>query len=190
MLKYFSDYFWEEGIPRGIRPATLSEMHGVSYKIVSDPYNKWLSIEKYVGDAFEEIVYDSHLFDFRCLKPANQIAWQKFQIGSSDEKCLIRNQDDRVILCENYFFEGNRCRLCRAFSPHGFSVSTQRIYWKELGDKVDGVALFDKNERMVMNKIYDVDAESGEFSNLIQENWNMQNEDLSKWQLSNSKTKI
>ena len=189
MLKHFTEYYWEDGIPKGLHPIKApSTIRETNYKIVSDPYHKWISIEKYTRSAFEKIIYDSAIFDFRCLKPANQIAWQKFQIGKSEERCLIRNQDDRIILFENYTFEGNRCLLCKAFSPHGILVSTQKIYWKALGDKVDGVALFDCNEHIVMNKIYEVDSESGEFTNLIQENWNMKNED--QWLSSNSKTKI
>ncbi len=187
MLKHYKNYYWEEGVPKGSSPVDPdSDRQVLNYKIVSDPYHKRISIEKYLGTVFQKVVYDSALFDFRCLKPANHIAWQKIPSEDPEEGSLIRNQDDRIVLVERYSFAGNRCSMCLASSPHGFPVSTQRIFWKALGDLVDGVALFDQEGRPVMYKLYQTDPETGEFSELIEEKWKMQHEDLSAWQKSPS----
>jgi len=189
-MKHYRDYFWNEGKPIGVN--AQSEKGGssvTSYKIVSDPYNKWISIEKYVGRKFDCIVYDSLIFDFRNLKPINQTAWEKETIENGSETSIIRNQDDRIILFEEYSFDGNRCLGCKTRSVHGIPVSTQKICYKDLGDSINGVALFDTNNHIVMYKLYDVDSQTGEFTNLIKEKWNMKDEDISKWQLSPSKNK-
>lgn len=187
MLKHYRNYYWEDALPKGLSPVDLNEdPQAISYKIISDPYHKWISIEKYLGKAFQKVVYDTALFDFRCLKPEKHIAWQKTPSGESEDGSLIRNQDDRIVLFELYSFVGNRCSKCFASTPHGFPVSTQRIYWKALGDLVDGVALFDQEGRPVMYKLYKTDPETGEFSELIEEKWKMQHEDPSKWQKSPS----
>lgn len=179
MLKHYKNYYWDEGIPKGASPINPEAEDGINYKIVSDPYYKWISIEKYLKNTFQTIVYDSHLFDFRTLRPTNQIAWQKIPLT---ETCShIKNQDDRTILFEHYSFIGNRCWKCSIISSHGIPVSTQRVFWKALGDPVDGVALFDQEARPVMYKLYTVDSESSEFSDLTEEKWKMQYEDLSQW---------
>lgn len=169
-MKHYQDYVWKEGFPYGIHPTTAT---GTSYKIVSDPYNKRVSIEEYQGDDLQRVVYDSALFDFRTLTPAHQTAWEKSVLLRSEntERCLIRNQDDRAVLIEEYTFEGNRCRSCRSFSPHSILISLQSMYYTALGDSFDGVILFDANNKAVMCKKYAVDQESGEFSALLQENW-------------------
>jgi hypothetical protein len=166
---YYSDYYWEEGRPHGRGPH--SDPEGLHFKIVTDPYFKWITVEKYQGDLFDGIVYDSKIFDFRNLKLINQTAWEKVSCGQ--ERCLIRNQDDRIILFEEYVFEGNWCRQCRTTSVHGIPISLQKIYYTELGDPVNGVALFDNHNHVVMYKLYDTDPQSGEFQNVVREQWNM-----------------
>ena len=190
-MKHYSDYFWDEGIPTGINALDgQNDTSLTSYKLVSDPYHKWISIERYKGRDFDDIIYDSLIFDFRNLKPINQTAWEKEPGGTSKETSIIRNHDDRIILFEEYSFEGNHCRMCKARSVHGIPISTQRIYYRELGDNIDGVALFDNNDHIVMYKLYDIDSESGEFTDVIEEKWNMKNQNLSKWQRSPSKNSI
>jgi hypothetical protein len=175
---YYSDYYWDEGRPVGKgSPGGRLDSQQEYYKVVADPYFKWISIEKYQGEEFVGILYDSKIFDFRNLKPANQTAWEKVPL--SKDSSLIRDQDDRIILFEEYFFEGDRCRQCRTRSVHGVPISLQKIYYKELGDSVNAVALFDNNSHLVMYKLYDTDPETGEFRNVLEEKWNMRNgEDL------------
>lgn len=180
-MKHYSDYYWNEGIPRGISPITIQDnSSAINYKLVSDPYHKWISIEKYKGSLFDKIIYDSLIFDFRSLKMANQTAWEKKLIDTSTETYMIRNQDDRIVLIEEYFFDGDFCKMCNTRSVHGVPISKQKIYYKDLGDHVNGVALFDNNDHMVMYKLYNLDAETKEFTDIIEENWNMKKYTLKK----------
>ena len=171
MTKYYDDYVWKNGIPYGIRPC--EEISLLSYKIAADPYNKRISIEQYRNGSFAAVIYDSALFDFRQLKLGEQLAWQKTTISetSTNAVCHIRNQDDRLILVEEYIFEGNRCRKCLTSSPQGIPLSIQEILYKELQDPYNGVVLFDANQHPVMLKEYELDENTGEFSNLLNEQW-------------------
>lgn len=176
MSKLYKDYFWKEGIPYGM--GTLESHENVSseaYKIVMDPYRKRISIEKYIGEKFNGVIYDSALFNFRHLKPAEQMAWQKFTILETPEKIesLIRNQDDRVVVREVYSFEKGFCRECQAFSPQGYPISIQRMYYTALNDPFNGVVLFDTLQHPVLYKKYSVNEETGEFAELLEEQWDM-----------------
>jgi hypothetical protein len=176
MNKNFKDYFWKEGIPYGINAADESETSTMlTYKIVMDPYRKHISIESYQNGQFCSVIYDSALLDFRHLKQAAHPAWHK-SIVHEDENgasCLIRNQDDRLLFQETYTFHQNLCRECKVASVHGIALSTQRMFYKAFGDHFNGVILFDINTRPVMLKQYEVDVETGEFTKLLNEEWNM-----------------
>lgn len=171
MSQYYRDYIWREGIPYGIEAVEGSAP--LVYKIPMDPYRKRIVIEKYMQGKFSGIVYDSAFLDFRHLKPAEQTAWQKC-ILSEDDHCTlaaIYNQDDRLIVMESYFFENNFCRQCKAVSGHGIPISQQKIFYKHLGDAINGVLLLDINDHPVMFKNYTSDESSGEFLELIEELW-------------------
>lgn len=179
MSKHYEEYVWKEGLPYGIRPLAAPPANvSVTYKVISDPYHKRNSVEKYAFGKFESVVYDSGLFDFRSLKPALQTAWQKTTLDESNPSsrdsvcCHIRNEDDRLILIEKYLFEGDLCRSCSAFSPHGPLVSFQKIFYSRLGDAYNGVCLYDSNQHPVLIKKYTVDDE-GLFATLLEENWNV-----------------
>ena len=172
MTNHYLDYFWKDGAPNGT--SKLATLDGPSYRIVSDPYRKWISIEHYINGKFASTVYDSHLFDFRSLKTLNQGSWQKENIDDGNSvRCLIRNHDDRSVLIEEYTFTKGKCTECRTSSIHQVPVSRQVIYYKEFGYNFDGVVLFDANDHIVMEKKYAIDPASGEFGELISENWNM-----------------
>ena len=176
MTKYYKDYYWKDGLPQGIQhiPEEIAK-EGVSYKIPSDPYHRRLCIEKYNGESFVEVVYDSALFNFRHLHPVHQTAWQKTLIHETDTDsiCHIRNQDDRLVLIENYRFEQGLCRECSTTSPHGILVSIQKISYTALGDPFNGVILYDSNDHAVMSKKYQFDVDSQEFTDLLEEQWIM-----------------
>lgn len=174
MSKLYRDYFWKNGIPYG----KGSEEEAVeTYKIAMDPYRKRISIEKYEKGQFTSLIYDSALFDFRHLKPDAQYAWQKTVIRETAEamECLLRNQDDRIVVREVYRFDNNVCRSCEAFSVHGVPISRQRMFYTALGDPFNGVILYDLNEHQVLSKRYNVDQVTGEFTDLLEESWNCQN---------------
>lgn len=173
-MKHYRDYIWKEGIPYGIQIEENISSVGTTYKIVADPYRKWISLEEYHDGKYSKTIYDSLLLDFRKLKPAAQNAWNKIQIKDEDQAItsLIRDHNDRVILFEHYAFEDGRCRSCTATSAFGQTLSHQKIFYKTLGDNFDGVILYDANHYPVMRKKYKVDPESDEFGELLEENWN------------------
>lgn len=168
MNSYYLDYFWDQGIPFGRNPVESCE-NRIAYKIIMDPYRKHISIEKYKDEIFICTVYDSRFLDFRDLRKGEQLAWQKVPL---DEKSyIIRNQDDRVVFKEIYTFIKNRCRKCDAYSPQGIKLSSQEMFYVDLGDNFNGVILKDIEDRVVLFKEYSIDPQTHEFSELIQENW-------------------
>jgi hypothetical protein len=175
MFKHFRDYYWNAGKPYGIENIHPSQI-SPSYKIVSDPYYKHISIEKYRDDHFEKVIYDSFLLDFRHLTLKDQIAWEREILKEEKNQtiCLLRNQDDRVILIETLSFEQNLCRTCLTSSVHGIPLSIHRTYYRYFEDPFDGVVLYDFEGRPVMMKIYETDQKTGEFTQLLTEEWNMQ----------------
>lgn len=175
MSKYYREYVWREGIPYGIGEVAR-EPKVTSYKIPMDPYRKRIAIERYCGEVFESLIYDSALLDFRHLKPAEQSAWQKVILSDSGQQMVaaIYNHDDRLILIETYCFEQRLCRSCISTSGHGIKLSEQKIYYKALGDAFNGVILFDSHSHPVMCKRYACDEPAGEFSeftDLLEELW-------------------
>jgi hypothetical protein len=146
------------------------------YKVITDPYHKRYSIEKYQGKHLIDVVYDSALFDFRWLKPVEQNAWRKEIVEETEDEvvCLIRNQDERVVLREHYFFKEGLCHYCKASHPCGEHISLQQMYYKQFGDAFNGVVLFDKQSKPVVFKEYEIDDAMGEFSALIKEEWKPQ----------------
>jgi hypothetical protein len=175
MILYYQDYYWRKGKPYG-RHSVDPLQPFYSYKIVSDPYHKRYSIEKYRQGVFEKIIYDSIFLDFRHLNPVEQTAWSKEVLKEEQiMKCLLRNQDDRAVILETYYFEGVFCRLCQLSSIHGFLLSNQRMYYQALKDSFNGVILYDSEDRPVMKKTYRTNLETGEFTVLLSEEWNMEN---------------
>ena len=173
-MKHFEayrDYYWDNGLPVGkdrCDDRTISPY----YKIVRDPYRQRFSVERYIEGNFESVVYDSALFDFRFLKPAAQVGWQKETIEEKDNSvvCLIRSIEDRVILRELYQFDGTLCLECKAYSPHGILVSVQKMSYVARGDSFDGVTLYDTNEHPITRKKYTTDDE-GQFAELVEQQW-------------------
>lgn len=178
MSKLYRDYFWKDAVPvgQGSLPEK-TESDETAYKIVMDPYRKRIAIEMYSGGHFKDLIYDSAIFDFRHLKPEEQTAWQKVKLQETENRveCLIRNQDDRIVAREVYRFENRLCRECQAFSPHGFPISTQLMYYTSLGDAFNGVILFDQNDHPVVSKRYALDEQTSDFTELLEESWNMGN---------------
>ena len=183
MTWFYEDYFWDEAVPMGIRRLELEQVpdKALVYKLASDPYGKWRSIEKYVHGAFDSVVYDSLLFDFRHLKPENQIAWEKEVLSECGDKSeiLIRDQNDRVVLHEEYLFDQHLCRKCHVSSAHHVPISDQKMFYTFLGDKADILILYDMAGHPIMYKQYQ-SLENGEYGKLVEENWKMQNFDLEK----------
>ncbi len=162
-----SDYYWKDGMPQAIA-------EGDTYRIVSDPYKKWITIEKYRGQHLVEIVYDSHLLDFRSLKPLMQIGWRKEMIIDTRNlvKQWIFNEDDRAILIEEMLYEKGYCRKCRILYPCGRLLSEHHLHYKALHDKFNGMILNDANAHPVMMRVYK-EFQHGEWVELQQESWQL-----------------
>lgn len=171
MHRYYRNYYWDHGRPRGeeVVEAAASE----AFRIVVDPYYKRYTIERYKEGLFSAIVYDSALYDFRWLKPQEQVAWRKEVVSEDKERmcCLIRNQDERVIALESYSFQEGLCRSCKIYYPGGALLAEQRICYTKLGDDDNSVTLNDSLGRPIVVKRYHADEESGEFTELVDEKW-------------------
>jgi hypothetical protein len=170
LSEYFKDYIWKNGIPLGLQ-STPPSAEGGSYKIVSDPYRKRISIEKYLNGAFSNIVYDSALLNFRHLKNPEQTAWQKSL--ETPSRCLIRNEDDRLLFIETYQFKDHLCIECQVQSPHGLDLSLHKMHYILFGDSFNGVILYDINHHPVMFKHYEFDEHNKQFTKLLKEVWDM-----------------
>jgi hypothetical protein len=170
MSNHYADYKWKNGIPYGVAPCEPTEA-AISYKVVSDPYYKRISIECYEKGFFSRIIYDSALFDFRQLRANQQTAWEKKSV--SPHVSHIHNQDDRLVFIEEYIFADKFCRRCDIRSPHGVPLATQQMFYTTLKDPFDGVILFDINNHAVIKKSYELDKETGEFDELQSESWDV-----------------
>ena len=167
MHKAYKDYYWKDGKPYG-RELT-SSLSGITFRIVIDPYHARYSLEEYEYGKFKRLIYDSAFFDFRHLRRPEHATWQKELLTESTT--LIRNHDDRVILTETYEFENTLCRTCRLSTANGLLLSTHRLYYESLGDKFNGVILYDTNNKPILKKTYTFDSDSQAFTDLIQESW-------------------
>jgi hypothetical protein len=172
-IPHFEDYFWKDGKPVGIRK---TPPEAISFRIITDPYKKRFSVEKYSLEKCQEVIYDSNLFDFRHLKNGADAAWQRECIEEKEEQDLsyIRNMDERIILKEEAFFSGNFCRSCKIYSPHGVLIAIQKILHRSQGDPFNGVILQDILEHPILVKHYELDESSGEFTTLLKEIWDHQ----------------
>jgi hypothetical protein len=173
MSAHYKKYVWKNGIPYGVSAIDVSSQEEETYKIIADPYRKRISIEKYLGGTFSNLIYDSYLLDFRHLKKPELTAWQVTSREETHES-FIRNQDDRLVFIETYHFQDHLCRGCLVKSPHGILLSTHKMYYHHLGDSFNGVVLFDANEVPVMKKEYEFDSEQQEFTTLIAEQWEVE----------------
>lgn len=171
MHHHFENYRWKDGKPVGTGK-TDKEEAAVSYKIVSDPYQKRFSIEKYHFSHFEKIIYDSLFFDFRHLHEREQAAWEKERIDEKDHSIthLLRNNEGRAILLESLFFLEGRCRVCEIKSASGILLATHQVCYEDL-DGFNGVILFDIEKRPILKKTYSVDPITKEFTELLFESW-------------------
>jgi hypothetical protein len=169
MSRYCTDYFWKHGIPYALSKTASSPS---CYKIVSDPYHKHISIEKYVNENFSCVVYDSSLLDFRQLHPHSQTAWERTFIEESQNfsKAFIRDHNDRLRFIEQCYYKENICTRCEIFSLYGSLLSTHKLFYSSLGDLFDGVELYDSNDHLVMRKYYAAEKEAI-FGALIKEEW-------------------
>lgn len=177
MSSYYKTYRWLDGVPYGCGLRERDPYkEGDCYRILSDPYRKRIALERYNAGMFVDVVYDSAFLDFRHLKSAAHNGWHKEVISESEEsmKCLIRNQDDRIVFIETYQFSGKLCHCCEIHSPQGWFLAKQKIFYTVLNDAWNGVLLIDQLEKPVMLKKYVFDEETGTFTDLLEEVWSVE----------------
>lgn len=166
----YDDYYWDKGVPKGRKRTTPKEK--TSYKILSDPYRKRFSVEEYLEGSFQKILYDSNLFDFRSLFKGEDASWQRETLSetATSAHTLIRNMEERIVLKEElcYDSQGN-CTGCTLYSPHGVLLGQQTILDRTHGAPFDGVEFRDASGRIVLQKEYEKNKETGAFENLIRQ---------------------
>jgi hypothetical protein len=173
MTTFFCDYSWKAGKPVG--KGVVKQDSGVPfqscYKIVIDPYYKRISVESYQAGKWHSLVYDSALLDFRKLNERDQMAWQRETILSLPDEavCLIRDHDDRVICMEKHRLKDNIPISCEILSPQGILLAIQKMHYTALGDLFNGVTFLDSTGRQVLKKVYAVDEQTFEFTDLLEE---------------------
>ena len=167
---HYTNYYWEKGLPVGQQKVEDPASAARSYKIVADPYKKHITIESYKHGIFDDLLYDSHILDFRRLNEQQQMGWQKNTLDSTPELvvALIRDLNDRVIFLEYHHFQSSLCTKCEVFSPHGWLASVHQMSYQSLGGDFNGVVLYDRGNRPVLKKIYEVN-EDNEFTELLEE---------------------
>jgi hypothetical protein len=171
----FKNYYWSKGKPIGESP--LSEKsEGEGFRIFSDPYRKWLTIERYWDLQFQEVVYDSRWIDFRKLKLQEHRAWRKEIVEETPEQSAfwIRNEEDRVIFKEVCHFEHQECTSCSVYTPNHFLLCTHQLYYRKKGCKINGIVLQDRCQKIVFYRIYR-DYQEGQFVDLLKEEWECRN---------------
>ncbi len=147
MFAFYDDYVWKEGKPIGACKILDPPEGKAVYRIVADPYRKWISVEAYSGRMFDRVIYDSRFLDFRKLTPTDQAAWRKESIDALNS--WIFNEDDRLILKESCVYEEGMCRKIQIFSPYNTLVC---LYIMPKGPE-ETVTLYDSNGRTVMRRI-------------------------------------
>lgn len=168
----YAAYRWKKGIPYG---TTTTSSHTIdAYKIIHDPYYKRLTIEKYRQGTFLEVVFDSHFIDFRHLNERNQKAWgrQIIEETLTSTTCLIRDMDDRILFLEKHYFENGLCLSCEIFTPQGWLLAINQMFYQVKGDLFNGVILYDREKNPVMKKRYSLTSEN-EFHEVLEECWNI-----------------
>lgn len=169
-MNFYHDYEWKRGRPSGVgKEFDTLEM---GYKVVADPYYKRISVEKYEEGKFREVIYDSALFDFRHLR-AEDASWQREVINENGPfiTSLVRNMEDRIIFIEIAEFQEDKCLECKILSPHLVPIGKQLIFDTARGDSWNGVLLMDVLGKTILQKRYEKDPVTGDFSNLLEEVW-------------------
>lgn len=171
MNRHITDYFWQDGTPQPRR--YIEQEAALSYKIVADPYNKHISIEKYLFGCFSAIIYDSAQLDFRHLSQQGHTAWERTLVRESSQEALylLRDHNDRIRFLEVCLFDAGICRQGVVRSPDGTLLSRHTICYTALGDPFDGVELYDSNDHIVMRKLYMPMADELAFGDMLSENW-------------------
>ena len=118
------EYFWQKGKPKTskkLKPEVCKNAP-LAYRIMSDPYKKRYSIEKYENGCFSYCVYDSNLFDFRLLEIQEPLSWEKEELEEGG-KVLLRDQDQRVRIRECHLNPST----CEWYSVHGVLIARQEV---------------------------------------------------------------
>ncbi len=149
----YKDYVWSKGVPIGKEALPENDVRKAekSYRILQDAYAKWISIERYERGVFQYCVYDSRLLDFRkVFDSEGKDLWYR-EVLSSDEKghperAAVFNENDQVLLIEQYQYEGEVQVAVHWLSSHGVLLAIQKIQHQK-GDVQS--SLFDAENHFV-----------------------------------------
>lgn len=175
MFPYCTDYTWKEGLPYPKDDVDPSKEQ-TTYRIVHDPYHKRITIERYTNGRFDCVGYDSALLDFRHLSEATQTAWRQ---KVEEERTLLYDEHDRLLLIETYQFDQGRCIICQLAAPQGIPIGQQRLYYEDRKDPFSGVVLSDLFLKPVLLKRYALSSD-GEFTTLLEERWDLLGDEYAK----------
>ena len=145
MIPYYHSYSWKNGLPVGNSKTQDPTKEKSSYAILSDPYRKRLSIEKYTYGKFDSVIYDSNLLDFRQLHPSIQERWLRETLDETPDTltALVRDENHRAILIEEHDYKKSRCSF---LSP----LEKKLLGYQEILE--DCAILYDSEGMVVLEK--------------------------------------
>jgi hypothetical protein len=131
---FYRDYAWKKGSPHGFKRG--AHLKGISYRILSDSYQKKVVIERYKNRKFDLCIYDSSLIDFRKLKnQEGKELWysEELSFKKSDlESALVRDECDRAVVIERYHYLEGTLVETEIFTPHQILIARQKFtYFSE-----------------------------------------------------------
>ncbi len=74
-----------------------------------------------------------------------------------------------MLYLERHTLKDNVPIRCEIFSPQNHLLAIQKMSYIPWGGNFNGVTLYDASERVVLVKLYELDSESMEFTDLIEE---------------------
>ena len=151
----YKDYAWKKGCPYGLEKGI--NLKGISYRILSDSYQKKIVIERYKKGKFDLCIYDSSLIDFRKLKnQEGKELWYSEELNF--ESALIRDECDRAVFIERYHYIERDLVETEIFTPHQILVARQKFTYLPEGKllmkfyDVEGKLVFE--ERLDQAKVF------------------------------------
>lgn len=152
---HFQDYTYKKGYPEGLLPCAAQA--GISYKITSDPYHKWMCIERFKQGLFEATVYDSRLLNFAKILD-EEPGYERVLEAETADQCthLVLSEDDRILYREVSAFQDGVCKQTQIFSCHGLLLARMELHYE---GAFTGSRLFDACDHMVLEKRYAIDSQ-------------------------------
>ncbi len=144
---YYRDYTWIKGRPFVTGKGGVFQ--GLSYKILSDSYQKKIVIERYQDGAFDRTIYDSSILDFKTIKKSEgKELWYREEIEKG--VALIRDECGRVIALEKFYYNKRNLEQTEIYSPHKVLIARQNFIY--LKDKQELMKFYDVEGKLVFEE--------------------------------------